>query len=121
MRTTPRRPPPFLLATENRPELRARARSALDKSDPSLVADCTVEMGENTQPAVRLIHRPTGLQASAEPRRDQERTRLVALVQLRDALYDLIQGRSRHRPRKVNRDNALGDPPPGLPRKRGRR
>ena len=71
MRTAPRKPTPFFLATESRPELRARARSALDKSDPSLEADCTVEMGENTQPAVRLIHRPTGLQASVEPRRDR--------------------------------------------------
>jgi hypothetical protein len=103
MRTAPRKPTPFFLATESRPELRARARSALDKSDPSLEADCTVEMGENTQPAVRLIHRPTGLQASVEPRRDRDRTRLVALVQLRDALYDLIQGRSRHPPRKLKK------------------
>jgi hypothetical protein len=101
MKSEPRKQPPILLATESRPELRARARSALDKSDPSLEADCTVELTENTQPGVRLIHRPTGLQASVEPRRDRERTRLVALVQLRDALYDLIQGRSRHPPRRV--------------------
>ncbi len=100
MKTAPRRPPPILLATDSRPELRARARSALDKSDASLELDCTVELTENTEPGVRLIHRPTGLQASVEPRRDRERTRLVALVQLRDALYDLIQGRSRRPPRK---------------------
>ena len=103
MKTEPRKRTPILLATESRPELRARARSALDKSDPSLEADCTVELTETTQPGVRLIHRPTGLQASVEPRRDRERTRLVALVQLRDALYDLIQGRSRHPPRKARR------------------
>jgi hypothetical protein len=103
MNLKPRKQPPILLATESRPELRARARSALDKSDPSLEADCTIEIRENTHPGVRLIHRPTGLQASVEPRRDRERTRLVALVQLRDALYDLIQGRSRHPPRKTRR------------------
>jgi hypothetical protein len=94
------RPPPILLATENRAELRARARTALDLSDPSLEADCTLDLSENTQPAIRILHRPTGLQASVEPRRDRERTKLVALVQLRDALYDLIQGRSRHPPRR---------------------
>jgi hypothetical protein len=103
MKTEARKQPPILLATESRPELRARARSALDKSDPSLEADCSVELTENTQPGVRLIHRPTGLQTSVEPRHDRERTRLVALVQLRDALYDLIQGRSRHPPRRVKR------------------
>ena len=103
MKNPPRRPPPIVLATESRPELRARARSALDKSDPSLQADCSVELTENTQPGVRLIHRPTGLQASVEPRRDPERTRLVALVQLRDALYDLIQGRNRRPPRRRRR------------------
>src|SRR5271154_6039928 len=101
MKPAPRKfPPQILLATENRAELRARARSALDLSDPSLEADCTLEMSENTQPAIRIVHRPTGLQASVEPRSDRGRTKLVALVQLRDALYDLIQGRSRHPPRR---------------------
>jgi len=103
MRTALRKPPPLLLATEDRVELRARARTALDKSDPSLAADCSIEMSENTEPSVRVIHRPTGLQAHAGPRSDRERTRLVALVRLRDVLYDLIQGKSRHRPRKAKR------------------
>jgi len=100
------KPPPgwslrrALPATEDLIELRARARTAVDLSDPSLEADCTVEVSETTQPWVRVTHRPTGLQATVEPRRGVARTRLVALVQLRDRLYDLIQGKNRRRPRR---------------------
>jgi hypothetical protein len=91
---------PILLATESMPELRARARTALDKSDPSLEADCLLELSADTQPGVRLLHRPTGLEANAGPRGNRERTRLVALVRLRDRLYDVIQGRNKRGPRK---------------------
>ena len=94
------KPRPILLATENLAELRARARTALDLSDPSLELDCLMERTDDTQPRVRFVHRPTGLAASAGRRADDARTKLVALVRLRDALYDLIQGNNKRGPRR---------------------
>ncbi len=96
-------PRPILLATENLAELRARARSALDKSDPSLELDCLMERTDDPLPRVRVTHRPTGLEASAGQRTDTARTKLVAMVRLRDVLYDLIQGRNKRGPRKLRR------------------
>src|SRR5512138_80452 len=88
--------------------LRAAARRAAALADAALLAECeeTFFTGSGpggqhrnkTESAVRLVHRPTGVIATATERRSQARNRSEALLRLRERLQAL--GR-RPRPRRA--------------------
>ena len=88
--------------------VRAAARRAAALPDAALLAECeqTFFTGggpggqhrNKTESAVRLLHRPTGVTATATERRRQARNRSAALYRLRERLQAL--GR-RPRPRRA--------------------
>lgn len=75
---------------------RLALRARLNWPDDKLLAECTQQTYRASGPggqhrnkvssAVRLVHPPTGLVASAEERRSQHENRAVALHRLREAL-----------------------------------
>ena len=93
--------------------LRFQARAALRQSDSALEAECDLtffiaggpggQHRNKTASAVRLVHRTTGVVASAVERRSQAQNRVMALVRLREKLYALTQVPKPRRPTKPSR------------------
>lgn len=93
--------------------VRAQARSALRLTDAGLEADCELQFftaggpgGQHrnkAETAVRLRHRPTGIVAAGSERRSQAQNRAMAMVRLREKLFELTRVPEVRKPTKVSR------------------
>ncbi len=77
------------------PRLRLQARTALRQSDQALEADCDVivlgsQAGDKAS-GVKIVHRVTGIAATASQRRSELQNRIMAFVLLRERLYALAR------------------------------